>query len=179
MATQLSTAPTGSDKASDWQALIDKTRGGCDEAPGEVSDRLRGYLLLIRKQRIGRRLQSTFSASDIFQVSLVEAKDSFENFARSTKQEVKDWLKRIMMHNLIGESRRYTQTQMRSLQRETPLDQCETLLKDPCQPTPDVTMIQRETDEQLQRMISQLPIRQQQVLELKHRYGFSQSQIAQ
>ena len=40
-------------------------------------------------------------------------------------------------------------------------------------------MIQRETDEQLQRMISQLPIRQQQVLELKHRYGFSQSQIAQ
>lgn len=173
-----STNSSAPSTTTNWEALIESARDGCDVALAEVFDRLHDYLLLMGNKEIGCHVQSKFGASDICQMSLMEARDSIGTFSGSSEAEIRSWLKRIMMHNLLDESRRYTQTQIRSVERETPIEQFEFPLQDSNQPNPVHALVQRESDETLRRLIEQLPPRQQRVIQLKHQHGFTLAEIA-
>jgi len=161
-----------------WGQLISAARNGCDESLAKIVQQLRGYLLLVARGGIGDQLRSKFSGSDVVQMSLIEASNSIDKFSGSSEAEIRAWLREIVMHNLFDESKRYTQTQRRSISRERSMDQASFVLPDEIGETASVMMRRNESDSLLRRLIDRLPQQQRRAVEGRHRYGFSYSEIA-
>lgn len=160
-----------------WQSLIVAARNGCDQALGEISVRTRNYLLLVAGQQLDRGLHAKFGASDVVQQSLLDACSCFSQFSGNSEGEFRSWIKRIVINNAIDESRRYRQTHSRSTQREVPVDSIPGI-PDSSQLTASAIAGNRESDARLENAILQLSPKQQQVLSLKHRFGYGYSDIA-
>lgn len=162
----------------DWPELVESARCGCEDALGEIINRLRGYLLLIANGQINGSLQAKFGASDIVQNSLLDAHAGIDEFNGTTEAEMRAWLKQIVLHNFIDEQRRYTDTQSRSLQRERPMETLVTPLTTGLSDGGSKSMRQSEDLQQLNRALQRLPPRQQRVVEGRRRFGYSYQQIA-
>jgi len=164
----------------DWSELIDAARGGCDVALGQIVARLRGYLLAVADQGLGDGLRAKFGASDVVQQSLLEAHESIGQFHGSSEGELRLWLRRIVLHNLVDSARRYTATQARNIGQETSLEtlpRFERALVNG-DPTASWQLQRKEVDLQLLDAIGRLPARQRRVVELRHRWGRSYAEIA-
>ena len=160
-----------------WSELIADARGGCDIALGEISLRVRSYLLLVAQQHFDHRVTAKFGASDVVQQSLIEACEGFKNFKGDSEAEVRAWVKRIVINNLIDQTRKYTHTHSRSTQREVSLVACVTAA-DHAQPTASVLICRQEDDLELRRALKELPPKQRRVVELRHRDGCGYGEIA-
>lgn len=162
----------------DWAALLAAARSGDGTAIGEVCTLLQNYLLLAAEQRLGRDIQPKVAASDIVQLSLLEAHQEFSSFRGSSEAEVRIWLIRILEHNLIDSTRQFRGTQQRDVSREMPLGIGESR-PDIAGPhrTASSILRRRETDEEMYRAVAQLPDRRRQVVELRHRDGRSYAEI--
>ena len=160
-----------------WQQLVDTAREGCDVALGEIFARTRGYLLLVANQRLDDGLHAKFGASDVVQQTQMEAYESFHKFSGTSETEYRSWIKRIVINNVIDASRRYTDAQSRNCQREVPLESGGRPIDD-LQLTASKIVSRRETDHELERAIRKLSPRQQQVIRLKHQFGYSYAEIA-
>ena len=161
----------------EWPALVHAARDGCDDALSEIIARLQGYLLLIANGQMRENLQAKFGASDIVQNSLLDAHAGIDEFKGSTEAEMRAWLKQIVMHNLADEGRRYTGTQSRNVNRERSLEMMSTPLKS--NGSGIRKAIQSEADKQkLARAVNRLNGRQQRVVEGRHRFGYSYTEIA-
>jgi len=165
------------DNSENWSGLIQKARAGCDQALVELIGHFESYLLLVANKRIGIPLQAKFGASDIVQMSLMEARESIGQFEGTSEGEIRGWLKRIVLNNLLDQSKQFTGTRKRSVARERSLTLVAT------QPsrmqTPSVMIRRRETDSELKNLVDQLPENQKRVVEGRHRFGLSYFQIAQ
>lgn len=111
-------------------------------------------------------------------MSLIDASRSINKFHGSSEAEIRAWMKEIVLNNLFDESKRYTQTERRSIGRERSMDQAALVLQDAIGETPSVMLRRKESDTQLRRLIGRLPQQQRRVVEGRHRYGFSYSEIA-
>ena len=161
-----------------WEDLINAARNGCDESLAMIVQQLRDYLLLVARGGIGDQVRSKFSGSDVVQMSLIDASKSINKFYGSSEAEIRAWMKEIVLNNLFDESKRYTQTERRSIGRERSMDQATFVLRDAIGETPSVMLRRKESDSQLRRLIGRLPQQQRRVVEGRHRYGFSYSEIA-
>ena len=160
-----------------WKSLTQSARDGCDDALGEIYSRTRSYLLLVANQQFDRGLNAKFGISDIVQKTQMEAFQSFGQFSGESEAEYRSWIKRIVINNLIDESRRYTQTQSRNASREVSIESI-TGTPDVGQLTASSILRSRETDRELEKAISKLSPKQQQVILLKHRFGYGYPEIA-
>lgn len=160
-----------------WPELIASARDGCDDALGEISLRIRQYLLTVAREHFHQGVSAKFGASDVVQQSLMEAYEGFGQFKGHTEPELRIWVKRIVMNNLIDQSRRFTRTQSRNARREVSLTACATT-PDLSQLTGSALMSRREDDVELKQALAKLPARQQRIVELKHRFGYSYPEIA-
>ncbi len=165
-------------RALSWKDLISAARDGCDESLATIVRRLRDYLVLVARGGIGDQVRSKFSGSDVVQMSLIDASRSINKFNGTTEAEIRAWMKEIVLHNLFDESKRYTQTQRRSISRERSMDQAALVLPDAIGETPSVMLRRKESDSQLRRLVDRLPPQQRRAVEGRHRYGFSYSEIA-
>ena len=163
----------------DWQKLIDAARSGCDEALGQIVSRLRSYLLLIAERGLGKSVQAKFGASDVIQHSMLDARKSIANFQGNSEAELRHWLKKIVIHNLTDQARRYTDTQSRDVNREVEIINPHLTLDTSIGDTPSCHIRRKEEDEALLRAVARLPPKQRQVLEARHRDGQTYEQIAQ
>jgi RNA polymerase sigma-70 factor (ECF subfamily) len=163
----------------DWTTLIEAAHRGDDAALGEICERLRDYLLLTAGQGLGSELRPKVGASDIVQQSLLEAQQGFHRFSGASRDDLRAWLLKILEHNLIDSARRYRRTQQRDYSREVSIDEGDKQREIPGpQKTGSSEYCRRETGEQLLRAIEELPQRQQQIIELRHRHGLGYAEIA-
>ncbi len=161
-----------------WSELLQSARQGDDAALNQIWQELRTYLLIIANQRLDVGLRGKMDASDVVQQSLMDAHKGFDEFRGQTEGEIKAWVCKLVIHNLVDAGRRFRLSQKRSIGKETSwtTENELTAIKD--DKSPSTLLRQRETDDEMARAVSQLPQRSQQVLELRHRLGLSHAQVA-
>ena len=161
-----------------WNELIQAARDGDNAALNEIWQQLRSYLLIFADQRLDEGLKGKLDASDIVQHSLMEAHRDFVTFRGQTEDELKSWISRLVVHNLMDAGRRFRQSQQRSVAKEVAWDAQSDLSAARHQTSASSLFRRRETDDELMRAVAKLPERSQQVLELRHRMGLSHAEVA-
>jgi RNA polymerase sigma-70 factor, ECF subfamily len=161
-----------------WSELLQSARQGDDAALNQIWQELRTYLLIIANQRLDVGLRGKMDASDVAQQSLMDAHKGFDEFRGQSEGEIKAWVCKLVIHNLVDAGRRFRLSQKRSISKETSwtTENELTAIKDDT--SPSTLLRQRETDDEMARAVSQLPQCSQQVLELRHRLGLSHAQVA-
>ena len=91
------------------------------QARGQLLEHYRGYLTLLARLEIGRRLRGKVDAADLVQEAFLEAHRSFPRFAGQTEAEFLSWLRQILAHRLAKLLRRYLGTQRRDVRLEREL----------------------------------------------------------
>lgn len=168
----------------DAQAWIPAARAGCKTALGELLESCRQYLLSVGNESLDIRLHAKLGASDVVQETFLDAQRDFEQFRGGTRGELLAWLRRILLNNLLNQSRQYQQTVKRQLSREVsinsdnPNDSRSIGL--PAQtPTPSRIVVEREEAAILQSILQRLSHDQRQVIVLRNQLGQSFVQIGE
>ena len=105
----------------DPEQLIRLARSGDRPALGELLELYRGYLRLLARYQIGRRLQGKLDASDLIQETFLEAHRDFAQFRGASERELVSWLRRILASNLANLVGRYYGTRRRDVRLECEL----------------------------------------------------------
>ena len=165
----------GQARKCNWNELIQQAKDGSDLALVEIIKQFETYLLMVAKRGMKNSLQGKFGASDILQISLLEAHKSIEKFNGNSASEMQNWLKQIVINNLLDQSKQYTGTHKRSINRENSMGSLDV----PAElDTPSVMVRRKETDAELMRLVNALPEKQKFVVEARHRFGLGYSEIA-
>jgi RNA polymerase sigma-70 factor (ECF subfamily) len=106
----------------DCEALLREARAGAEGALGRLLERYRGYLTLLARVQIGRRLQGKADHDDLVQDAYLEASRYFVGFRGDSEHELTTWLRRILATCLAHLVRRYLGTQARDAQLERALE---------------------------------------------------------
>ncbi len=80
-------------------------------------ERFRGYLLLLARLRLDRKLQAKVDPSDIVQQTLLEAYQALDSLRGDDAAVQAAWLRQILARNLANAVRDHTR-QLRDVQRE-------------------------------------------------------------
>jgi RNA polymerase sigma-70 factor (ECF subfamily) len=104
--------------------LLRRAQAGEDDALGSLLEQYRGYLSLLARVQISRRLQGKVDAADLVQETFLEAHRSFARFQGTTEKELVSWLRQILAANLADLLRRYLVARRRDvrLERELTVD---------------------------------------------------------
>jgi RNA polymerase sigma-70 factor (ECF subfamily) len=92
-----------------------------DPALGRRLEEYRGYLTILARTQLGRRLQGKVGASDVVQETFLHAVRDFVHFRGSSDQELAGWLRQILAARLADLVRRYRGTQGRDVRLEQSL----------------------------------------------------------
>jgi len=109
---------------------------------------------------------------------MLEAYQSIGQFQGASKTELMTWMKKIAIHNLHDEARRYQGTKRRDSSREVALgDTHQQILRSKTNASSELAG-RRESEECLINALKKLPERQREVIEARHKEGRSYRQIA-
>jgi RNA polymerase sigma-70 factor (ECF subfamily) len=97
-------------------------RAGSPEALGQLLDAYRAYLQLIAERELSPQLQAKGGASDLVQETLLDAVRGFEHFHGNSVEELRKWLRRLLLNNLVSFARRYRGAGKRQVAREVALE---------------------------------------------------------
>src|SRR5437016_14501084 len=107
--------------ASTPEQLLTQARAGDAAALGKLLERYRGYLTLLARLQIGRRLQGKADAADLVQETFLEAHQNWGRFRGTTEAELLSWLRRILAAQIADLMRRYLGAQRRDVRLEREL----------------------------------------------------------
>jgi len=110
-----------SDTRPDPERLMQLARTGDNTALGLLLELYRGYLGLLARVQIGRRLQGKVDAADLVQETFLEAHRHFDRFRGRGEGEFVSWLRQILAARLAKLVRRYLGTQSRDVRLERAL----------------------------------------------------------
>ena len=113
------TPPSPSDGPSPRSASLSRD----PEALTRAMEACRRYLNTVASRRIAPGLKAKGGASDIVQDTYLEAQRKLDTFQGGTENELRLWLRRILLHKLSRFIRRYTKTSKRKVGLEVSLDQ--------------------------------------------------------
>lgn len=171
---------------SEVEVLIAQARGGDRVALGRLLELYRGYLSLLARLQIGRRLQGKVDAADLVQDTFLEAHRHFAQFRGTGEAELVCWLRQILAGLLANLVRRYCGTQRRDLRLERELaeelDQSSrTLDRSLAAPhsTPSQRAMRREQAVLLANALEQLSDDYREVIILRHLEGLSFAEVSQ
>jgi RNA polymerase sigma-70 factor (ECF subfamily) len=107
--------------------LLDELRHGRGDALATILNLYRPYLLATAKARLEDRLKPKAGPSDLVQETLVEAHRMWSRLDHKPKSEdeLRVWLRNILLERLKALRRRYYRAKSRSLRRERSLDEGE------------------------------------------------------
>lgn len=106
---------------TEFQRLLELARDGDHSALGQLLELYRGYLSLLARLQIGRRLQGKVDAADLVQDTFLEAHRQFGRFRGSVEAELVCWLRQILVGLLANLVRRYCGTLRRDVTLERDL----------------------------------------------------------
>ena len=106
---------------SDPEQLLGLACAGDDSARGKLFELYHGYLELLARLQIGRRLQGKVDPADLVQETFLQAQVHFPQFQGSNEAELVSWLRHILASRLEKLIRHYCGTQRRDLRLERQL----------------------------------------------------------
>jgi RNA polymerase sigma-70 factor, ECF subfamily len=172
--------------ASTPEQLLARARAGDAAALGKLLDRYGGYLTLLARVQIGRRLQDKADPADLVQDTFLEAHQHWGGFRGTTEAELLSWLRRILAAQMADLMRRYLGAQRRDVRLErqlaAELDQSSSKLDAGLfakQDSPSRQVARREEGVLLADALALLPERYCEVLILRHLEGLSFPEVAQ
>jgi RNA polymerase sigma-70 factor (ECF subfamily) len=152
---------------------------------GRLLELYRGYLRLLLRLQIGRKLRSKIDDSDLIQETLLEAHRQFARFRGESEGELVNWLREILAGSLAQTIRRYYKTQRRDLRREQEMAAAldassQGMIKNLVAPrsSPSDAAIKREHSVLLADALDQLPESYREVIILAHLEGLSFPEVA-
>jgi RNA polymerase sigma-70 factor, ECF subfamily len=93
-------------------------RSGSLEALGQALDAYRAYLLAVAERELDPQLKAKGGASDLVQETLLDAVGGFKEFRGKSEAELKAWLRRLLLHNVVDFTRQYRDAEKRDVARE-------------------------------------------------------------
>src|SRR6516165_12689122 len=105
--------------AAQWMAAA---QAGSKEALGQVLETFRGYLLLVADREIHPDLRAKGGASDLVQDTFLEAQRDFDQFHGASADELRAWLRRLLLNNVANFTRQYRERAKRDVGREISLE---------------------------------------------------------
>jgi RNA polymerase sigma-70 factor, ECF subfamily len=102
----------------DARGLMAAARAGSRDALGRALEACRRYLLVVAEGELGPDLKSKGGASDLVQETFLEAQRDFARFDGSSAEELRAWLRQVLVHNVGAFTRRYRATGKREIARE-------------------------------------------------------------
>lgn len=106
----------------DREQLLAAARGGDDAALGTLLGDYTGYLELLSRVHLGRRIQGKVDAADLVQEVFLEAHRHFADFRGTEVGQFTCWLRRILAARMANLLRRWRGVQGRDVGRERELE---------------------------------------------------------
>jgi RNA polymerase sigma-70 factor (ECF subfamily) len=166
--------------------LLALARTGERLALGRLLELYRGYLSLLARLQIGRRLQGKADPADLVQDTFLEAHRNWERFRGTTEAELLSWLRRILAARTADLVRRYLGSQRRDVRLERELAaELERSSQDldagllAKQDSPSKQVAQREEGVLLADALALLPEDYREVLILRHLEGLTFPEVGQ
>src|SRR5437016_2620511 len=103
------------DRPDDADRLLADARAGSPGALGAALEAYRDYLLGIADREIAPALKAKGGASDIVQETFLEAQRDFAGFRGDTDDDLRAWLRRLLLNNVANLARAYRRTDKRRL----------------------------------------------------------------
>jgi RNA polymerase sigma-70 factor (ECF subfamily) len=100
------------------ERLLDAARGGSLDALGRSLEVHRAYLLAIAERRLDPDLKCKGGASDLVQETFLEAMRDFAQFHGGSPEELRAWLRQVLVNNVGTFTRRFRATSKRAVARE-------------------------------------------------------------
>ena len=107
--------------ADDGNGLVAAARRGSSEALGQALEACRLYLLSIADRQLDEDLRAKGGASDLVQETFLEAQRDFKQFRGSSPDELRAWLRQVLLHNVGAFTRRFRTTSKRAVGLEVAL----------------------------------------------------------
>jgi RNA polymerase sigma-70 factor (ECF subfamily) len=177
--------PTNVNAAPDPGNLLCLARSGSIPALGQLLELYSGYLALLARLHIGRRLQGKVDAADLVQETFLGVHRNFAQFRGNTEAEFVSWLRRILASRLADLMRRYCGIG-RDVRLERDLadamDQSSRILDRVLvapQSSPSQQAVRRELSVLLADALGELPEDYREVLILRHLEELSFREVAQ
>jgi RNA polymerase sigma-70 factor (ECF subfamily) len=172
--------------ATSPEQLLALARAGEQRALGKLLELYRGYLSLLARLQIGRRLQGKADPADLVQDTFLEAHRNWERFRGTTEAEFLSWLRRILAAQTADLIRRYLGSQRRDVRLERELAaELERSSQDldvgllAKQDSPSKQVAQREEGVLLADALALLPEDYREVLILRHLEGLTFPEVGQ
>ena len=173
-----------SDRAGDAAQSLAAARGGSREALGQVLETFRAYLLLVADRELDPKLRAKGGASDLVQETFLEAQRDFAGFQGDSPEELRAWLRRLLLNNVANFTRQYRDRAKRDVGREVSLQAGDSshergagLATDT--PSPSGQAMAHEQAEVLARAMARLPPDYRRVLVLRHEEQLTFEEIGQ
>jgi RNA polymerase sigma-70 factor, ECF subfamily len=106
------------ERAVDDGGLLAAARAGSLDALGRSLEAHRRYLLAIAERQLDPDLRSKGGASDLVQETFLDAQRDFARFEGASPEELRAWLRQVLVHNVGAFTRRFRATSMRAVGRE-------------------------------------------------------------
>lgn len=103
--------------------LLEAAREGRPEAIGELMDCFRGYLGILARVQLDKRLQGKVDPSDLVQETLMMAHRDFRSFQGMTEGELVHWMRSILAHVASNMIRHYLGAQCRDVRLERAIEE--------------------------------------------------------
>ncbi|MEW6071291.1 MAG: sigma-70 family RNA polymerase sigma factor [Planctomycetota bacterium] len=156
------------------QLLIERARGGDEEALGELVRQHSSRLLESVRAELGDRLRQRLESMDVMQQVYLDALRSIESFAGSGRESFFAWLRSIAMNRIVDSDRRAFQTTKRGGEvRAADLASDESMARlldelTGSQTTPSRAADRRDREHLLERALEALPIAQREAIRLRY-----------
>ncbi len=163
---------------TEFPLSIALARRGSAAALGQLLDHYRDYLLRVASQELNSELVPKVAHSDLVQETFLQAARDFPGFSGQTEDELRSWLRTILLNNLRDVAKRYYATQKRALKSEIPLDDGPAALHPQAPgPTASARLVSGEDRDAVLAAIRRLPANYQRVIELRSLEGLPFEQI--
>ena len=168
--------------AEDAAFWLPAARAGSPEALGRLLEACHGYLLMIAEQELDPSLQPKGGASDLVQETFLDAQRAFAGFGGVSDAELRAWLRRLLLNNLVSFTRLYHGTDKRRIDREVAIATGDSSCAGATEPVADTPSPSREAmaheeAEATRRALERLPEDYRRVLLLRYEEGQSFEEI--
>jgi RNA polymerase sigma-70 factor (ECF subfamily) len=158
--------------AEDAGDVLAAARDGSLEAMGQSLESCRRYLLTVAGGELGADLVSKGGASDLVQETFLDAQRDFARFHGSSLEELRAWLRQILLYNVGAFTRRYRAAEMRAVAREVSLQAdgssfCHDNVPAESALSPSAVAIEQEENLALYRAVERLPDEDRRVVLLR------------
>jgi RNA polymerase sigma-70 factor (ECF subfamily) len=159
--------------ANDPLHWLPAARTGSRSALGQLLGAYLGYLQLIAEREFDPQLRAKGGASDLVQETLLDAWRGFGQFRGNSAAELRKWLRRLLLNNLVSFARRYRDAGKRQVIREVALEAGNSSSERGGGPTADTPSpsgqaMAHEQAEALQQALERLPEDYRRVLRLRY-----------